>query len=473
LNLAESTLEGLPQEDRQVVVLSDLATEKELELPDIARVPLAELTTPLENCAISRASRQEESVVVEVGCTSPAAALERSVELIDDKGTILAKMPLSEVVTLAPKGGPAPRSATVRLTPARSDRDDQIPEDDRSHLLPSGGGLVVGVRADEDRSGLRTSSSTVLDTALSALGTKARVQPLTLIPSRAADLATYAAILIDDPPGFTPETAEALEEYAEQGGVIAAFLGPRLKNAPLGSTFRPLLENPPSWSPSGELSVDPRAEQGLGPLTEGWSDLVPTGRAIIGPASSDARVLARFVGGQPLLLERGLGRGLLLVGALPTSLEESDFALRPAFLALLDRVVHQAGVRNGSAATECGTPWELPDDTTVRGPDGAVEVRHVGGNVLVEPDVAGRYLLRRDGTETERYAVINPQENLLQPRIPVHDEVSRAMTSTSQKTDISREVALGVLLLAAAELAFRLFLGRKRRTRGPLRRELA
>jgi hypothetical protein len=218
--------------------------------------------------------------------------------------------------------------------------------------------------------------------------------------------------------------------------------------------------------------MDPHAELGFGPITEGWSDLAPSGRAILGQ-QPEARVLARFTDGEPLLIERPAGRGLILVSALPTSLDESDFALRPAFLALLDSLVHEAGIRNGAAATRCGTPWELPAGTRVEGPEGPVEPELKGGRLVVEPALAGRYRLQSSGQTHVRNAVIDPEENLRQPRKTPAGRAKTAAVTTSQEVDVSREVAVVVLLLSLAELILRVLIRARNAGSGSAARRLA
>lgn len=471
LQLAETTLSQLPQEDRRLVIFSDLATEEELALPKGAEFPLKTLNTPLRNCAITKATAEQGSVLVQVGCTGASAAAGRRVQLMSEEGEMLAEQELEELVHLAPKTPSDLARATVRLTPTAARGSDQIPEDDSSFLLTSGDQLLVGVRADEDRSGLHTSGSTVLRTALRSLETNARIQPLALLPSSLAELQKFAVLLIDDPAGLTPETAQALEDFVRAGGVAAAFLGPEVRATPLGSDFRPFLDGAPRWSRAADLRLDPNAELGLGPITAGWADLRPGGRAVIG-TQVPGRVLARFTDGEPLLVMNNLGRGLLLLSTLPTSVEESDFALRPAFLALLDELLHEAGLRHGAAATECGATWELPPGTHVSGPSGPLEPKQTEKQtetLLFEPAIAGPYRLHSGDQVHLRHAVISAEESILQPRPFPHSEPRAVTTSSSQQVDISREVALSLLLLALAELGGRLLL-RSRRPGTPAKR---
>ncbi len=454
LRLAQGTISGLPQADRQVVVLSDFATEAPLELEEEVSTPLEKLRAPFENCAIAKAQLEGHRVAAELGCTSAAAARGRQVELVTGDGEVISTQPLEDTVSLSAEGLSRSTKASVRLSPGEEDFLDQIPEDDEAPVLQANTKLLVGLRADAARSGLRTGGSTILKAALDSLDAAAKLEPLALLPESSTELEPFSALIIDDPPGFTPEAAEALEEFARAGGVVMGFLGPRVRNAPLGSDFRPLIDGAATWSTSRVSGIDPQAETGLGPLTIGWADIEPTGHVQVGE-QPDARVLARLQGGAPLLLERPRGRGLLIASLLPSSVDVSDFALRPAFLALLEHVLHEAAIRHGTAATTCGSNWEIPQGTTVTGPQGPVEPTARKGTFTVQPNIAGRYVLQHAGQTSIRHAIVDLDENLLQPRELNTTGQVEAASSSQQRVDISREIALVILVLGILELALR------------------
>lgn len=466
LRLGESSLAALPQADRHLIVFSDFATEQPVSLPETATAPLPELRRPFENCAVTHARRLHHTVNAEIGCTSPRAAQDRRVELLGADGKVLASAELSDVVQLDAKSAPLDAETSVRLTAGQSDSLDQIPEDDLSPVLRAGPGLLLGIRADAERSGLRTGGSTVLKAAFDALASPGKVEPLAVLPETASELEPYSALLIDDPAGFTPEVADALTHFAEAGGVLAGFLGPRVKKAPLGSDFRPFVAGAARWSSEGSLALDPSFDAGLDPLAAGWNDMVPTGRVVVSH-QPEARVLSRFTDGEPLILERSLGRGLALTVLLPSSVDVSDLALRPAFLALLDRISHQAAIRHGAAATECGTPWQVAPGTEVIGPAGPLESEAADGHLMVTPHVAGRYELIQEGRKAIRYAVMPPDEALRQPRPVDPQALVSGLGAGKQDVDISREIALLVLLLGALELGLRVLL--RSGPQGPIR----
>src|SRR5690606_19807178 len=112
LLLAQTSLSGLLQEDKQVIVLSDLATSESVPLgpSDLSvQYSLPELREPFENCGIVQASRSSSRASVDVRCTSALARGKRTVSLfLQDAGSAgpkpvgspLAKARLAETEVL-------------------------------------------------------------------------------------------------------------------------------------------------------------------------------------------------------------------------------------------------------------------------------------------------------------------------------------------------------------------------------------
>ena len=216
------------------------------------------------------------------------------------------------------------------------------------------------------------------------------------------------------------------------------------------------------------------------------ADLAPRGRASIDPeASAGADVLARWKDGAPLLYARSLGRGAVLALTLPLSTDESDLALRPAFLALLDRFVGTARARGGARRIDVGEAWTFDgyrerrrsQRVSLAGPgkpvpvpvlDGASGPRQPGSasapsssdraterRLRAAPPLAGLYELELDGERTTRVAAVPDREIDLRPR-RVRDEARAAsLGGVDPSLDVSPYVALFLLALFAAELVLR------------------
>src|SRR5690606_18235477 len=279
LGLADDALGPLPQADKQIVVLSDLATPDALPSTKAAlSVPLAELARPFDNCGLLRARREAGQVSVEVTCTAGTVRAGRQIELRRADGTRLAAVDLVEAVSFPLAEDAAAGELSVHLTKPAGAVRDQIASDDRVDVEPNASDFSVALAADAKRSGLPTSGTTVLKAALEALEQDLSVSPITVLPDHPRELEGIAALLLDDPPGLTPEAASVIEDFAKEGGVVLALLGSQVQTATLGAVFQPLVAGAPSWADADAPGVDPNSTGSFGSLAQGWADLAAKGR---------------------------------------------------------------------------------------------------------------------------------------------------------------------------------------------------
>lgn len=464
LALSRALVRNLPQPDHRIVLLSDLADGRK-EASPIGEgdeipvwVPLEELTTPAQNCAVIRADRQRERVLVRVACSSEEAAAGRSVELRQGEQVLgQVALPASKQADLVIDAKEAPSALVTALTGS-----DAIEADDRAPVLESSSALGIAVVVDPSASRAVTGGPPLIEQALDALGLDAEIRPLPLLPDRVNELAPHGALILDDPPGFTPEARRALTSWLERGGVLLVTLGPRAALAPLGSSFEPFMSGRVTWGPSPSRGLEMSSANALfGEAAEGLQDLAPHKRATVdaSAATEPAKVMARWEDGSPWLIERPLGRGVAYVLTLPTSPDESDLALRPAFLGLLERVVDSAKARTGASRTVVGQPWifEGARSLEVMGPAGApISASEEATRKVVTPELVGSYEATLDGEKLVRIAAVPEREVDLRPR-----EVAEAARSTSlgevrAKIDISPWLATMLLGLMVAELGLRL-----------------
>lgn len=464
LALARALVRNLPQPDRRIVLLSDLADSRP-EASPIGEgeeipvwVPLAELSQPALNCAVIRADRQRERVLVRVACSSEEAAKGRALELRRGE-EVLGQVALPEATQadLVLDAKEASSSLVAALTGA-----DAIEADDRAPVLESSSALGVAVVADPTASRVATGGPPLLEQALDALALDAEIRPLPLLPDRLRELAPHGALIVDDPPGFTPEARRALLAWLERGGVLFMTLGPRAALAPLGSSFEPFVSGRVAWGPSPSRGLEMTSASALfGEAAEGLEDLAPRKRATVDAsvATEPAKVLARWEDGSPWLIERAYGRGLAYVLTLPASPDESDLALRPAFLGLLERVVDAAKTRTGASRSEVGQPWAFEGARAleVRGPMGdAVPATEEATRKLVVPELLGSYEAMLDGEKLVRIAATSERETDLRPRKVAEAARSTSLGEVRAKIDISPWLATMLLGLMVAELGLRL-----------------
>ncbi len=465
--IAQGMVRALPQGDRRIVLLSDLADGKADAAPlgeglDVALwAPRAGLDEQAANCAVLRGDRRDHSVVAHVACFGAHAAQGRQVQaMAHDKP--LAQRPIGAVedgrltsmdVTLdLPDASPEPDEVVL------TGPQDAIAHDDRAPVAPPMRGAVIAVISDAAASRVATGGPPPVEQALAALGSSVTIRPLPAVPETLDELAPYAGLVLDDPPGLTPEAREAVRKWLEAGGVALAALGPRAAAAPLGASLEPFVTGNVRWDTKAPPGVDPKTAAVLGPSAGSLATLHPTGRLVLdghGPSADD--VMVRWSDGAPWLIKKAVGRGTAMTLTMSMAPDQSDLVVRPAFLALLETVVEAAASRGGSRRIEVGASWWFPAQTTIElgATSRAAEVREVQGRKRVTPRLAGRYDLRVDGIAEARFAMIPEREIDLRQRRLVQSATASDAGSATAWVDLSRYVALVLLGLLAGEMLVR------------------
>lgn len=472
LGLAKSALAKLPQVDKRVMVFSDRA-DGNPEGGELAKgddsvwFPLPELAKEVPNCAVLSADRQPAQVRVRVRCMGGATLEGRALELsVDGKvlsstpagtGTAVeTNLPLSNAVARGGQTGP-----WVRLT-----GQDAIAADDRAPADGDPGQTTLGIVSLRRDESLATGGAPVVERALASLHQPVELRAIPGLSDSPEELGGFAGLVLDDPAGFTPEERLALQRFLDEGHSILLALGPGSHRAPLGASFEPLFEGKVTYAKSPVRGVDTSSV--LAPLAEakeGLVDLAPEGRATLSERTRlGFSVLANWSDGQPLLLQRSLGRGTVWIVTLPFSLDESDLPLRPAFLDLLQTFVDDARERGLHRRIHPGERWFLRGATTVTGtgPAGKLtSVKKEGDGVSVVPPLLGRYELAIDGRNESFGTVLDPRELDTRPR-PVSPTQQRGRDAgEAARVDVSWAVALFVLALLFAELLLRTLLGQR------------
>ena len=497
--MATDLLEGLPQIDKRVVLLSDLADGEPAGAPlagsgEVALwAPLPEIEAKGEaDCAVVRAERSGLHVRVRVVCTPSLTAAPPA----GAQGTSSAR-PSAAPAPVAPGDGPsAGRSVQARagervlrtapLGPAvRTDEisielppdapaegitialtgSDAIAADDTAPVSALGEKLKVALVVDTAAVQVETGGASPVEQALAALSTGAETHPLPTVPDHADELSKFGALLVDDAPGFTPEMRRATLQWVEKGGVLLLTLGPKAAAAPLGASFDPLVPGVVRWGASPARGIDAASFSLLGPSAATLADLAPRGRASLdAEALQNADILAKWKDGAPFLVRRALGRGAALALTLPLATDESDLALRPAFLALLDRFVRIARARGGSPRVDAGDAWTFDGVKTAsvlrlgdKGTKDRVQIPLIEADrrLRATPPLAGVYEVTLDGERELRVATVPEQEIDLRPRALVQDARDARLGGAAGAVDVSAYVALALLLLATGELALR------------------
>ncbi len=460
--IARTLVSELPQIDRRVIVLSDLADGKP-DAPPLGEgsvmpvwVAMPELRAPADDCGVLAADRAGGRARVRFACSSPAAAAGREVQ-IKDGDKVIASSPLPQTqmgeATLTVPGDDA-RELVALLT-----GKDAIGSDDRAPVVVEAGPAALAVVGDRTEEAVATGGAPVVEQALAALHVDMAVRPIPQVPDRREDTAPFAAIIVDDPPGFTPEQRRALGSFVESGGVLLVALGRRAAAAPLGANFEPLLSQAVGWDSSPTAGVDVASGATFfGEAASSLADLAPKGRAKLAEQDISAyEPLLKWSDGSPLVARRSRGRGDFWMTTLPFSVETSDLALRPGFLALLDAFVAEAKQRATPRRGDVGVPWAFAGARTVEamGPNGPVTVTRDEGALRFVPVLAGSYRVTIDGAKELRVAAPLAREIDLRARAVAAGATSSALGGGVAIVDVSWMIALALLALVAAELVAR------------------
>jgi hypothetical protein len=470
LALARGLVASLPQVDRRIVVLSDLADGRP-DGPPLGQgsavrvwVPLPELRGDATDCALVRADRSGARVRVAVACSPGASATGREVVVEDAAASVVGRTTLGSGapsieadVALAPEDARPMRARLLGV--------DAVSSDDEAPVLSETGRGSIAVVADAAAETVATGGAPIVEQALAALKLDVDVRPIPIFPDRAEDLAGALGVLIDDPAGFTPEQRHALGAWLDGGGVVLVALGSHAASAPLGASLEPLLGHAVSWTETKATGADPASA--VGALAEPAGSLFELGaprRAVLAAEDAGALdVLVRWADGAPLVARRSAGRGEVWLVTLPFSVDDSDLPLRPAFLAMLDAWVRAARERAAPKRTDVGTTWRFPGARSVeaQGPAGPMETARDDGAPRVVPPLIGMYRIAVDGKTEERAAAPKVRELDFRPRAAAPDTQGEGMGTTRASVDASGQVAFALLCLLAVEMVLRVWSRRR------------
>ena len=458
VHVAESLLAGLPQVDKRIVILSDMA-DGQPDAPPIAEnaqipvwAPLTEIAKDAPDCGILSADDLGGRVRVRVACGKDASVAGRRVEIRAGDRVLGGTTATAGEYVDVDVGSGAPGDRTAHLLGG-----DAIASDDAAPVLVASTG-AIGVVADVADETAVTGGPPVVEQALAALRVDLATRPLPAVPDQASDLSGILGLVVDDPPGFTPEQRKALAAFLDGGGVMLLALGPRAASSPLGATLEPVLEHATTWTDTKAKGVAANAPtELLGEATRSLVDLGASKRTSLAPTDASALVdLLPWSDGAPLVARRTLGQGEALVTTLPFALDASDLPLRPAFLSLLDAFVAATHAHAAPRRADVGAAWTLPSSAKdATGPAGPVELVRENGHAKLSPPLVGAYHVKVDGKDELRVAAPAAREIDLRPRRVKTGASASSLGATQAKVDISSEIAVALLALLCAEIVLR------------------
>ena len=392
---------------------------------------VASVDAPAELADVKDTKRSRVLAVV-AGLNTPAAT--KNVSLLVNGKVVATKR--VEV--------PASGRATVEFAPlevgygfsrceVRIDAGDSFPQDDGSvfAVRRSDPERVLFVRGNGD-----TRSELYFGAALQAAAQASfTLQAVTAGQTGDLDPTRFAFVVLADAVSLPPVFERNLRDYVSKGGSVLIALGTGAGHQaaiPLwGGQVRGVNEY--SRTAAGSVTVGQVdftypafADAQPGRDNGGWAGTKVLYAAVVDPTS--ARVAGRLSDGTPLLLDRTLGEGHLLLFTTAFDNLTNDLPLHPVFVAFVDRVSrYLSGTDRLSGSRRVGSYLQLRSAGTAAANPASVEVVSPDGQrplSLAESRTAQGTRLDRAGFYQVRFASgkdavigVNPdrQESDLQP----------------------------------------------------------
>lgn len=334
---------------------------------------------------------------------------------------------------------PLSRAGVLRMT-ARLGDDALAADNSRYAVLNVRGMLRVLCVDGEPMDRSDTSATSLVMTALApktidrseALPDVDRI-PWTALP--AARLADYDVVALVNVADMPEDRAVALRKFVEQGGGLIVMAGNNVKPEGLGrrltasgSSLLPaelvsLVRQSGSEVSGAALDLDLPDHPLVRPLRSLPKELLGEARCyrhLRVRLMSEGRTLLRLTNGEPILLERPVGRGKVLLWTSGADLTWNNLAINPAFPMLLQQAVTYLSRQPFEEPVTIPQPIVLPlaglasgMEVGVSGPEGKQAVVRMGlqsGEVVAETDrtaLPGFYDVRADSQAPVATVAVN------------------------------------------------------------------
>ncbi len=325
---------------------------------------------------------------------------------------------------------PAPERAPTAWQVSIADADDALAQDDaRLFVRPGTAAAVVGVLAPHGGAALQ-----FLEAALAASpATRSVALQEDSWPSR------LAAVVALDPGQLSTAQQRRLRRHVDEGGGVLLLTGPATqRHGALPLTGAALHANPAATT----RRVLPVAAGH--PLAEGAWDEVTVTRSLALPSTPAETILSLVpsaaatgdVSGEPLLVEKRVGRGRMLVLLTALNRDWSNLVLRPAFVTLVHGAIDYLAREKPLLATVGepvaigGVAVQLFDQTGARVPGLQQGINAAGRALRVEQP--GVYTARSPGTETLLAVNVDARES--DPRPVSADFLARWQAALAPRT---------------------------------------
>jgi hypothetical protein len=184
-------------------------------------------------------------------------------------------------------------------------------------------------------------------------GLKVRAAPVE--QASGEDFSTYAFVVLGDVGELDQILERKLREYVQKGGSVLISLGPNTQRAGHMPLTDDRIARTDQMQGAGFLDNQDAALLGVGQLEN--VQFSRTARLSVKP---NARVIAKFADGSPLIVEEDLGEGHVLTFASTLDNAMSDFCLHPSFLPFVVQTGrYLARAEDTAVNVVTGTPVQL------------------------------------------------------------------------------------------------------------------
>ena len=243
------------------------------------------------------------------------------------------------------------------------------------------------------------------------------LEPVTTEQMGNVDPSRYAAVVVSDVSSLPQAFLKALDGYVNQGGAVLFALGPVAGTRTRIPLFDERILQSEYMSRAGErfqmaTETDP-SHPAIGRANR-WEGVKFYQVVRVEPGSST--VSARLADGTPLLLEKKLGEGRVMVFASTLDNISNDFPLHPSFVPFIEQMAYYLSGEEDRRSTvpvdshvDLRNGKDLKTAVEVLGPDGkrALSLQEAASSQSVMVSRAGFYELRRANSRHELVAV-NP-----------------------------------------------------------------
>ena len=186
-----------------------------------------------------------------------------------------------------------------------------------------------------------------LDAAFIAAGRHYQIAPHALQGFDARTLERDSWVIVDDLGAADANLVQSLRSYLMGGGAVFAALGPRVvgeKTVPLSGES---IDAVPTRTDEPMLVGATQSAHPVLARTQGWGAVSVARLAVLTPARDD-RVLLATESGQPLLIERAVGAGRLLLWTSSLDNQWNDLPLQPVFVGFVAQLADYLAQRHAN-----------------------------------------------------------------------------------------------------------------------------